>query len=190
MYITRKKSFLECEALNWLGSVWTNCLNSEHSKIQNCIHTTRKYVWCEISWQPRERIPPQRNILIIIQSQSPHFAFLVPIRRHDNLSFFAVAGPPIPRTHARRCPPRQQPNRCIFHADDWRKIEFAENASSQMNEMNGWLVFSPVAVLWPYNVGCNTVQTRASEAGVCRGSDTPKYLCGGILICISPPRKI
>ena len=31
--------------------------------------------------------------------------------------------------------------------------------------------------------------TRASEAGVCRGSDTPNYLCGGDIDMYIPPRK-
>ena len=30
-------------------------------------------------------------------------------------------------------------------------------------------------------------QPRASEAGVCRGSDTPNYLCGGDIDMYIPP---
>jgi len=33
------------------------------------------------------------------------------------------------------------------------------------------------------------ILTRASEAGVCRGSDTPNYLCGGDIDMYIPPRK-
>jgi len=33
------------------------------------------------------------------------------------------------------------------------------------------------------------VSPRASEAGVCRGSDTPTIYVEGILICISPTEK-
>jgi len=40
------------------------------------------------------------------------------------------------------------------------------------------------------DVVVDVMYTRASEAGVCRGSDTPNYLCGGDIGMYIPLEKL